>query len=185
MQLTVALALHLLLIVAVIQAWMSGWPGKIPLTIGAVIAIVASGLLIRRWRSAPLIVGAVSVAAIFLWPSLRFGADAGGLRIGGLPFGVAAAALVVVALIGTGWLLWKARFVSASAAMAPRHSPGPLPLCSWSHCLRICERCAAIGATLSRGSAPLVDVRLLPRRRSVASAWSHRFTCRAWADRRT
>jgi transglutaminase-like putative cysteine protease len=106
----------LLLIVAVVQAWMSGWPGKIWLTIGAVLAILASGALLRRWRSAPLVIGCLAVAAIFLWPALRFGSDAAGLKIGGLPFGVATVALIIVALAIAAWQLWKL----ASSPRLPR-----------------------------------------------------------------
>ena len=86
---------------------MNAWPGKIWLTIGAVLAIAASVLLFRRWRSAPLIVGCVAAAAIFLWPSFRFGSDAAGLKIGGLSFGNATTALIVVALAISAFQLWK------------------------------------------------------------------------------
>ena len=106
---------------------MSGWPGKIWLTLGAVLAIVASGLVFRRWRSAPFIVGCLAVAAVFLWPAFRFGSDAAGLRIAGLPFAKATAALIVIALMITAWQLWKlastprlppwVRFIPAALAL--------------------------------------------------------------------
>ncbi|HZK78139.1 MAG TPA: transglutaminase domain-containing protein [Gemmatimonadaceae bacterium] len=86
---------------------MSGWPGKIWLTIAAVLAIAASGLLFRRWRSAPFIIGCLAVAAAFLWPAFRFGSDGGGLKIGGLSFGNATTALIVVALAISAVQLWK------------------------------------------------------------------------------
>ena len=106
---------------------MSGWPGRIWLTLGAVLAIVASALVFRRWRSAPFIVGCLAVAAVFLWPAFRFGSDAAGLKIAGLPFAKATAALVVIALMITAWQLWKlastprlprwVRFIPAALAL--------------------------------------------------------------------
>ncbi len=127
LQLTLGIALHLLLIVAVVQAWTSGWPGRIWLTVGALLALVASGALARRWRSAPLLIGCIAVAAVFLWPALQFGSDAAGLKIGGLPFGVATAALIVAALVIAAWQLWRlassprmpswVRFIPAAVAL--------------------------------------------------------------------
>jgi len=127
LQILVAVALHLLLIVAAVQAWMSGWPGKIWLTIGAVVMIAASGLLIRRWRTAPLITGCLAVAMVFMWPALGFGSDPAGLRLAGLPFAMATAALIVIALGGAAWLVWRlaanprmprwARFIPAAFAV--------------------------------------------------------------------
>ncbi len=95
---------------------MSGWPGKIWLTLGALLAIAASGLLFRRWRSAPFIVGCLAVATFFLWPALRFGSDAAGLKIAGLPFATATAALIIIALMIAAWQLWKL----ASSPRLPR-----------------------------------------------------------------
>ena len=86
---------------------MSAWPGKIWLTIGAILAIAASVLLFRRWQSSPLIVGSIAAAAIFLWPSFRFGSDAAGLKIAGLSFGNATTALIVAALAISAFQLWK------------------------------------------------------------------------------
>lgn len=122
-----ALALHLLLIVAVAQAWMSGWPGKIWLSLGVIVAIANSVVLYRRWRSAPFIIGCIAVAAAFLWASFQFGSDAAGLRLGGLPFGSATAALIIVALAAGAFQLWTlassprlpawARFIPAAIAL--------------------------------------------------------------------
>lgn len=107
LELALAFALHVLLVVAVAQAWMSDWPGKIWLTAGTALAILASGALIRRWRAAPLIIGCVATAAIFLWPALRYGPDASGLKIGGVTFGTATAALIIGALAIAAAQLWK------------------------------------------------------------------------------
>lgn len=85
---------------------MSGWPGKIWLTAGALLAVIASAALFRRWRSSPLIMGSLAVSAVFIWAALKFGPDAGGLKLAGLPFGTAAAALVVAALGFVAWQLW-------------------------------------------------------------------------------
>lgn len=106
-QFALAALLHLILIAAVVQAWMSAWPGKTWLTIGAVIAVGASIALFRPWRSAPLIIACIAVAALFLWAALLFGSDAGGLKIAGLPFGTATAVLIIVALGIAAWQLWK------------------------------------------------------------------------------
>lgn len=127
MQLGLAFALHLILIVAVAQAWMSGWPGRIPLTIGALVAVIASGAIVRRSRSAPLLIGCFAVAAVFVWVTLRFGADGGGLKLAGLPYGDASAALIVGAIGIIGWQLYRvfssprlprwARFIPAVLAL--------------------------------------------------------------------
>lgn len=86
---------------------MIGWPGRIALSIGAALAVVLSGLLIRRFRSAPVIVGSLAVAAAIIWPALQFGADAGGLKIGGVAFSLATSALVIAALIVAAMQLWQ------------------------------------------------------------------------------
>jgi hypothetical protein len=124
---TLAIGLHLLLIIAAVQAWMTGWPGRIALTAATLVAIGASAALFRRWRSAPFIVGCSALAAFFLWASLRYGSDAPGLRIAGLRFGVATAVLVAGAVALTGWMLWRlasslkvpkrARFIPAVLAL--------------------------------------------------------------------
>ncbi|MEO8575935.1 MAG: transglutaminase domain-containing protein [Gemmatimonadales bacterium] len=85
---------------------MSGWPGKIWLSLGVVVAIASSVVLFRRWRSAPLIIGCIAVAAAFLWASFQFGSDAAGLKLGGMPFGSATAALIIVALAAGAFQLW-------------------------------------------------------------------------------
>jgi len=95
---------------------MTAWPGKVWLTIGALFAIGASILLFRRWVVAPLIVGLISLAGIFLWPAMQYGSEAAGLRIAGLPFSSATAALVVIAIGIVAYQLWKL----ASSPRLPR-----------------------------------------------------------------
>ena len=111
-----AAVLHLVLVVTVVYAWMTAWPGKIWLTIGVVLAIAASVLLFRRWKIAPLIISCTSLAVIFLWPAILYGSDAAGLRIAGLPFPSATAALVVIGIGLVAYQLWKL----ASSPRLPR-----------------------------------------------------------------
>jgi len=86
---------------------MSGWPGKVWLTIGVILAIAASAFLFRRSRGVPLLIGCIAVAAAFLWPAFRFGSDGAGLKIAGLSFGNATTALIVAALAVSAMQLWK------------------------------------------------------------------------------
>jgi len=106
-ELLLGVALHLLLIVAVAQAWMLSWPGRMWLTGGALLAIGLSVALWRGPRNATLLIGCVAVAALFVLPALRYGSNADGLRIGGLPFGVASGGLIVVALMISAWQFWR------------------------------------------------------------------------------
>ncbi len=95
---------------------MTAWPGKIWLTIGVLLAVGASVLLFRRWSVAPLIVGCTALATIFLWPAIRYGSDAAGLRIAGLPFPSATAALLVIGIGIVAFQLWRL----ASSPRLPR-----------------------------------------------------------------
>jgi len=115
-EIILGVGLHLLLVIAVVQAWMVSWPGKMWLMGGALLAI---GLSITLWkgpRNATLLVGCVAIAALFVLPALRYGPSADGLRIGGLPFGVASGGLIVVALAISAWQLWTL----ASSPRVPR-----------------------------------------------------------------
>ena len=112
----IAIAIHLLLIVAVVQAWMIKWPGKFILTGITVAAIGASIALWTKWRNAPLVIGTITLTLVFLWAAFRYGSDASGLRIAGLPFALAVAVLIIAAIALSAMQLWKL----ASSPRLPR-----------------------------------------------------------------
>lgn len=95
---------------------MGSWPGKLLLTAGVLLAIVAAGALFRRWRTAPLLIGSLALATIFIWASFRFGPDAAGLKLAGLSFATATAGLIIAAMLMVAWQLRKA----ASSSRLPK-----------------------------------------------------------------
>jgi hypothetical protein len=115
LELALGVLLHLLLVVTAVQAWLAGWPGRYWLIGGVVVASVLSAALGRRVRGAPLVVGCVASAGVLLAALLVHGSSGGGIRIAGLTFEHALAAVVLAAL---GWTAW--RLASLPPARLPR-----------------------------------------------------------------
>ena len=103
--LVAAVGLQLTALIAAVQAWFTGWPGRSWLTAGVIVAVVLSLVLGRRWRRASLWIGVVLVSMMLLAPAYLFGADGGGLRILGGSFDTVVAILFVFALALAGWQL--------------------------------------------------------------------------------
>ena len=103
------------------------WPGKIILTGITLAAIGASVALRTKWRNAPLVIGTTTLTLVFLWAAFRYGSDASGLRIAGLPFALAVAVLIIAAIALSAMQLWKlassprlprwVRFIPAAVAL--------------------------------------------------------------------
>ena len=133
---------------------MSGWPGKIWLSLGVIAAIANSVVLYRRWRSAPFIIGCIAVAAVFLWASFQFGSDAAGLKFGGLPFGSATAALIIVALAAGAFQLWTLASTSRLPAWA-RFIPAVIAFYAIALLILAIVRAApTVGAMSAAGPVP-------------------------------
>ncbi|HEV2146438.1 MAG TPA: transglutaminase family protein [Longimicrobiaceae bacterium] len=147
LELALASGLHLLLLVALVQAWLAGWPGRWWLAAAVLVALPLSATLWRRARTAPLLVGGAAAAWLFLFPAVRYGSGGGGLLIAGLSFDAAASILLVAALAAAAW----------QAALLPRlpravrFAPAGLALYAGAGIAVGAFRDAPLGATLAGG----------------------------------
>jgi hypothetical protein len=103
--LTLAILFHLIVLISAIQTWFIQWPGRIWLTIAAVLVIGLSVFLGRQWNRIPLWIGSSAVALLLLVTAYLYGADGAGLRIIGLPFDTVIAVFFLTALGLASWQL--------------------------------------------------------------------------------
>jgi|GEM_PF-2111923 len=97
-------ALHLILLVTAVHAWVVGWPGRVWVSLGVAGALAASAALFRRWPLVPVVAGGAALALLILVPAYFYGVDGSGLPIALVPLRVVVSLLFFGALGLAAWI---------------------------------------------------------------------------------
>jgi hypothetical protein len=96
--------LLLVVLATAVQAWWTGWSGRLWLTAATAATLVLAGLLGRRRPRAVFWIAITACGFLLLVPAYLYGTDGGGLRIAGLHFDDVAGGLFLGAL---GLAVWR------------------------------------------------------------------------------
>jgi len=118
-------ALHLILLVTAVHAWVVGWPGRVWVSLGVAGALAASAALFRRWPLVPVVAGGAALALLILVPAYFYGVDGSGLPIALVPLRIVVSLLFIGALGLAAWIFWSSL---SSISLWGRSIPAALAL---------------------------------------------------------